>query len=112
MTANTTRKAIDADELTLLVSDSPDARAYRANPIDLSDPVQARETLTALRGEGETVLVGIEFDDPCEPGNRTVLTRVGNLAALEFFDDRSQAIPFNEVLGSISALAGATIRAR
>lgn len=109
MTTNTARTIIDADELTLLVSDNPDARAYQANPIDLSDRGKAREMLAALRAEGETVLVGVEFDDPDEPGSRIVL--VGeSLRAVEFVDDRSRTTPFGKVLESISTLAGAILR--
>lgn len=101
MTTNTARTIIDASELTLLVADHPDARAYQANPIDLSDPGEARETLAALRAEGEIVVVGIEFDDPDEPGNRIVVT---GLDAVRFLDVARQPIDVVQLLARVDDL--------
>lgn len=105
MTDTNAPAVINASELTLLVADHPDARAYQANPINLSDPVEARETLAALRAEGEiVVVVGIEFDDPDEPGNRVVLTG-DDLLAAEFVDDEDGLIALNNVLHHLDDLA-------
>ncbi|MDJ0454089.1 hypothetical protein [Gordonia amicalis] len=101
MTDTNAPAVIDASDLTLLVSDTPDARAYQANPIDLSDPVEARETLAALRDEGEIVVVGIECDDPDEPGNRIVVT---GLDAVRLVDVAGQPIDVVQLLVRVDDL--------
>lgn len=104
MTTNPAPTVIDANELTLLVADRPDARAYQANPIDLTDRAEARETLAALRAEGETVvLVGIELDDPTEPDNRIVLSR-DDLVAVQFVDVAGQPVDVVQLLARVDDL--------
>ncbi|QHN30793.1 hypothetical protein GII32_10735 [Gordonia amarae] len=100
--------AIDAGELTLLVGDRPDTRAYLTNPVDLSDRDEARRTLAALRDHIATVLVGIEFDDPKEHDNRVVLAGA-DLAAVEFTTAAGNTIPTDEVLDRLADLDHITV---
>lgn len=95
---------IDAAELTLLVGE-PGARAYDAYPIDLADRTEAQRSLDDLRRDGESItLVGIEFDDPEEPGNRMVL--VGeDLAAARFVDIGRCQLPIDAVAAHVATLA-------
>lgn len=94
---------IDASELTLLVGDRPDTRVYLANPVDLSDRDEARRTLAALRDYIATVLVGIEFDDPLDPSNRTVLAGA-HFAAVEFATAAGDPISTGDVLDRLDDL--------
>lgn len=109
MTDTNAPAVINASELTLLVSDRPDARAYQANPIDLSDPIEARETLAALRADQSTVvLIGIEFDDPTEPGNRVVLAG-DDLGAVRFVDDVGTDLGTGHALTNVGSIASAVL---
>ncbi len=94
---------IDAAELTLLVGE-PGARAYDAYPIDLADRTEAQRSLDDLRRGGEaTTLVGIEFDDPEEPGNRVVVTG-DSLGELQFTLSRGCKAKIGEALTHIEFL--------
>ncbi|GAA1085115.1 hypothetical protein [Tsukamurella spumae] len=100
--------SIDASTLTLLVADQPGTRAYLSNPIDLDDRAQALRTLAALRGESATVLVGIEFDDPAERGNRIVLADA-DLASVEFATAAGDTISTGDVLVRLDDLDHITV---
>ena len=103
MTDTTAPTTVDADELTLLVGRDASTAPYRAYPVDLADPATVFENLRDLRRDGSVVLVGIEFDDPQEPGNRIVLA-APDLTAVEFVDADSASIPTDEVLKRLDDL--------
>ncbi|GAB03897.1 hypothetical protein GII30_14970 [Gordonia amarae] len=92
---------IDAAELTLLVGE-PGARAYDAYPIDLADRAEAQQALSDLPAEA-TALVGIEFDDPEESGNRIVLADEG-LDAARFVDNHGHRLAPDHVLPRLDSL--------
>lgn len=110
MTDTTAPTTVDADELTLLVGRDASTAPYLAYPVDLADPATVFENLLDLRrdGDGDVVLVGIEFDDPLDPRNRIVLAGT-DLAAVEFTTAVGNAIPTDEVLDRLDDLDHITV---
>ena len=100
-----TTTTIDADAITLLVTDQPaPASIADTYPVELSDRDEAREALAELGRDGAPALIGVEFDDPEEVDNRIVL-RGADLTAVEFIDHDGHRIDADQVLNRLEVLS-------
>lgn len=102
-----THTVVDADQLTLLVALDPKTPACRAFPVDLTDRAAALDTVGDLRRDVTLTLIGIEFEDPREPGSQLVIT--GDSLAAVTFTATGDSIPATSVLDNITELGSITV---